>query len=469
MPLTPKDTVKALDKYVIGQRAAKEAVACAMRVRWRRQQLNDELKAEITPKNIMLTGPTGSGKTEIARRLAQLADAPFIKVEATHFTEIGYVGRDVESIIRDLIDQAFESLKAKALKALTPKAHEHALYGLLRVLIEQHPKRLGIRTQKEAHALCDLCYTDHDTSTSHLPDKDAASLEKLVRKRDRLLKKLHRHDCDTLAVTLDIPSQRMGVEITTLSNLENMTDQLQDIFQSLSKDQRKTRRFLVPEALRLLEDEEADALLEMDDLGEQALQWVQEEGIVFLDEVDKLAPSQAYGADISQEGVQRDLLPLLEGCTVSTRFGKLKTDFILFISAGAFHEVKPSDLIPEFQARFPVRVALDSLHKEDFIRILTQPRFSLLKQHIALLKTEGIDLQITDKAIDLISSIACQVNEKQENIGARRLFTVLEQLLMRLSFRAPDHKGQSFVIDPAYVKKHLQDLMVDDDFSRYIL
>jgi ATP-dependent HslUV protease ATP-binding subunit HslU len=440
--MTPREIVQELDKHIIGQDEAKRAVAIALRNRWRRQQLDDRLRQEITPKNILMIGPTGVGKTEIARRLARLANAPFIKIEATKFTEVGYVGRDVESIIRDLVDMAIKMLREQAMDKVRHRAYEAAEERILDALL---PRPQGIGTDSEPQ---------HDTSDT----------------RQKFRKMLREGRLDEKEVDIEIAQPRVGVEIMAPPGMEEMTSQLQSMFQNLGGGRTQSKRMRVADALRLVQDEEAAKLINEDELKLSAVEAVEQNGIVFLDELDKVARrSETSGADVSREGVQRDLLPLVEGCTVSTKYGMIKTDHILFIASGAFHLSKPSDLIPELQGRLPIRVELDALNAEDFVRILTEPDASLTEQYAALMSTEGVELEFTDDGIQRIAEVAFQVNERTENIGARRLHTVMERLMEAISFEAPDRDGQKVVIDGAYVDGQLAALAQDEDLSRYIL
>lgn len=436
--LTPKQIVQELDKRIVGQQAAKKAVAIALRNRWRRKQLDSQLQQEVTPKNILMIGPTGVGKTEIARRLAALADAPFIKVEATKFTEVGYVGRDVESIIRDLVETAMKMLREKAIQNVKHKAEDAAEERILDALLR--PAR-------------------------DVDNEDESST------RQRFRKMLREGKLDDREVELELNSPQMGVEIMTPPGMEEMTSQLQEMFQNMGSQRRSTRKLTVAKAMRLLAEEEGLKLINEEDLKAQALESVEQNGIVFLDEIDKITGRSDGGssADVSRAGVQRDLLPLVEGSTVSTKYGMIKTDHILFIASGAFHLSKPSDLIPELQGRLPIRVELNALTSGDFVRILTEPDASLTEQYIALLATEGVELSFTEDGIKRLAELAWQVNEKTENIGARRLHTLLERLLEDISYNAGSELSFKVVVDKAYVDKQLGDLAEDEDLSRYIL
>ncbi len=444
-PMTPREIVQELDKHIIGQAAAKRAVAIALRNRWRRSQVSDAMRNEITPKNILMIGPTGVGKTEIARRLARLANAPFIKVEATKFTEVGYVGRDVESMIRDLVDVAIKMTREQEMAKLRFRAEEAAEERVLDILLP--PARAGF-AQEPAES-----------------ERDSAT-------RQKFRKKLREGDLDDKEIEVEVSAAAMGVEIMAPPGMEEMTSQLQGLFQSLSGKRTKRTKMRVKEALRQLTEEEAAKLVNEDEIKARAVQTVEQNGIVFLDEIDKITSRSEQGgrgADVSREGVQRDLLPLVEGSTVTTKYGMVKTDHILFIASGAFHLSKPSDLVPELQGRLPIRVELDALSVQDFVRILTEPDCSLTDQYKALLRTEGVDLDFTAEGIARLAEVAWQVNERTENIGARRLHTVMERLLESLSYEAADRGGQTVVIDAAYVDRELGELAQNEDLSRYIL
>lgn len=442
--MTPKEIVNELDTHIIGQSEAKRAVAIALRNRWRRQQLPKELRDEVMPKNILMIGPTGVGKTEIARRLAKLADAPFIKIEATKFTEVGYVGRDVESIIRDLVDMAVKMMREKEMTKVRAIAEESAEERILDALLP--PARGSFVGEPEE------------------PTKEDSPTRQLFRK------KLRDGQLDDKEIEIEVSASPIGVEIMAPPGMEEMTNQLQSMFQNLSTDRKKMRKFKVADARKILREEEAAKLIDDEDLKARAIESVEQNGIVFLDEVDKIAKrSEHTGADVSREGVQRDLLPLIEGSTVSTKYGVVRTDHILFICSGAFHYSKPSDLIPELQGRLPIRVELKALSTDDFVRILTEPTASLTEQYTALLKTEGVKIKFMKDGVRRIAEVAWQVNERTENIGARRLHTVIERLLEEISFEASDYAGEDIKINAAYVNKHLQHLVQDDDLSRYIL
>jgi ATP-dependent HslUV protease ATP-binding subunit HslU len=446
MSMTPREIVHELDRHIIGQDDAKRAVAIALRNRWRRMQLPAELRQEVTPKNILMIGPTGVGKTEIARRLAKLANAPFIKVEATKFTEVGYVGRDVESIIRDLADAAIKLLREQEMAKLRHRAEDAAEERILDALLP--PPRAGFNEDPATPA---------DSNT-----------RQLFRKR------LREGQLDDKEIEIEVAEAPAGVEIMSPPGMEEMTSQLQNLFANMGKGKRKSRKLKVREALKLVRDEEAARLVNEEELKARALEAVEQNGIVFIDEIDKVAKrGNVGGADVSREGVQRDLLPLIEGCTVNTKLGMVKTDHILFIASGAFHLSKPSDLVPELQGRLPIRVELKALTPEDFERILTEPHASLTEQYRELLKTEGLQIQFGADGIKRLAEIAWQVNEKTENIGARRLHTLLERLLEEVSFSAGDlagkQAGEPLRIDAAYVNQHLGELAQDEDLSRYIL
>ncbi len=437
--LTPAEIVSQLDNHIIGQDAAKRAVAIALRNRWRRMQLEPNMRAEIAPKNIMMIGPTGVGKTEIARRLAKLSNAPFIKIEATKFTEVGYVGRDVESIIRDLMETAMKMLREEAMETVSNLAADRAEDRILDALLPQ-------------------ARVDEDSS-----NKETGT-------RQIFRKKLREGDLDDKEIEIEVSNAPAGIEIMAPPGMEDMTNQLQGMFANMGKDKTQVKKMKIAEAFKQIKDEEAAGLVKEDDLKQKALEAVEQKGIVFLDEIDKIAKRQESGSgDVSREGVQRDLLPLIEGCTVTTKYGMVKTDHILFITSGAFHVSKPSDLIPELQGRLPIRVELNALKPDDFARILTEPNYSLTQQYKALLNVEGVDLDFSEEGVKRIAELAYQVNESTENIGARRLHTLLERLLEDLSFMANQASGAKVLIDQAYVDSNLTDLVQDQDLSRYIL
>lgn len=452
--LTPRQIVEVLDRYVIGQRDAKRMVAIALRNRWRRQQLGPEMREEIFPKNIIMIGPTGVGKTEISRRLAKLAEAPFIKVEASKFTEVGYIGRDVESIIRDLTEQSVSMVKSSSLEQVQKKADELAEERLLDLLLP--PVRGRAATSRDS--------SESGSGTGGGTEANDATRSKL---------KLQLREGKLDKRTVEIEVKERGVPVGIISNVGGMEDlesNLRDMLGGLMPGKMKNRVLKVPDAMKFLAQEEAQKLVDMDEITREAVDRVEQSGIVFLDEIDKIAGREkSMGPDVSREGVQRDLLPIVEGSTVNTKYGAVRTDHILFVAAGAFHVAKPSDLIPELQGRFPIRVELEPLTKEDLVRILTEPRNALVKQYQALLETEGITLDFTKDGLEEIAAIAVQVNDQTENIGARRLFTVVERLLEDVSFNAQELTKKKVVINASYVSEHLKDIVKNQDLSRYIL
>ena len=447
--MTPREIVHELDKHIIGQDDAKRSVAIALRNRWRRMQLDPHMREEVSPKNILMIGPTGVGKTEIARRLARLANAPFIKVEATKFTEVGYVGRDVESIVRDLADVAVTMLREEHMNRVQHRADDEAEDRILDVLLPE-PRTVG--------------FTHDGSNDESSTAREDSNARQLFRKR------LREGELDDKEVDIELESAHVGVEIMAPPGMEEMTNQLQSMFSNLGGGKKRTVRLKIKDALRKVRDEEAAKLINEDEIKTKAVETVEQMGIVFLDELDKVTKrSEGVGADVSREGVQRDLLPLIEGCTISTKYGMVRTDHVLFIASGAFHLSKPSDLIPELQGRLPIRVELAALSIDDFKRILVEPDASLTEQYQALLATEGFALEFSQDGLDRIAEIAWQVNEGTENIGARRLHTVMERLLEDISFRASESADGHVCIDAAYVDEHLAELARDQDLSRYIL
>ena len=442
--LTPKAIVTELDRHIVGQEAAKKSVAIALRNRWRRMQVREDLRPEITPKNILMIGPTGCGKTEIARRLARLAKAPFVKVEATKFTEVGYVGRDVDSIIKDLVELAVKLEREDALARARDGAADAAEERILDALLPK-PRLMGFSTDEPV--------TPRDAET-----------------RQKFRKMLREGQLDDREIEIELRNPVLGMEIMAPPGMEEMQQQLQSMFQNLGAGKGRSRKLKIHEAQKLLLEEEASKLLNEEELRAKAVRNAEQNGIVFIDEIDKVCRRQdSYGADVSREGVQRDLLPLVEGCTVNTKYGPIKTDHVLFIASGAFHVAKPSDLIPELQGRFPIRVELTSLGVEDFVRILTEPNASLTTQYTALLETEGVHVNFVASGVRRLAEIAFHVNERTENIGARRLHTVMERLLETLSYEAAEHQGEKIDIDASYVDAHLEALSQDEDLSRFIL
>jgi ATP-dependent HslUV protease ATP-binding subunit HslU len=454
--LTPREIVAELDKHVIGQKAAKRAVAIALRNRTRRQKLSPELAEEIMPKNILMIGPTGIGKTEIARRLAKLANSPFLKVEASKFTEVGYVGRDVESMVRDLVEIAIDNVREEKLEDVADKAELNAEERLLDILLPPSPPPRP---------------ADSTTAGGVVIDSSTAVVESSSRTREKLRQQLREGKLDERQVEIDVRERNFPTfEIMSAQGVEEMDINIKDMLPNIFGARTKKRKMKVNEAFEYLIQEEEQRLIDMDQVTRMAIDRVENSGIVFLDEIDKIAGREGgHGPDVSREGVQRDILPIVEGTTVNTRYGMVRTDHILFIAAGAFHVSKPSDLIPELQGRFPIRVELQSLTMEDFVRILTEPKSSLVKQYIALLETEGVKLEFTPEALNEVAHFAFRVNENTENIGARRLHTIMERVLDELSFDAPEKKGESVTIDAEYVQKMLSDIVKDQDLSRYIL
>ncbi|MBU4345530.1 MAG: ATP-dependent protease ATPase subunit HslU [Desulfobacteraceae bacterium] len=454
--LKPSETVKELDKYIIGQHKAKRSVAVALRNRWRRQQVPEDLRDEIAPKNIILIGPTGVGKTEISRRLSRLTDSPFTKVEASKFTEVGYMGRDVESMVRDLLELTVNTIKARAQEAVEEKARQIAEERMLDILL---PKpRAKQKQDSEAAKQIPIDFMTHNNAESSST-------------REKLREMLREGKLDNRYVDIDISDRAVPVvEIFSSMGIEEMGINFKDMLGGIMPKSSKRRKLKVPEAMRILSQEEAQNLVDMEEVVSRAIEKVEQTGIIFLDEIDKIASkNDSHGPDVSREGVQRDLLPIVEGCSVTTKYGPVKTDHILFIASGAFHTIKPSDLIPELQGRFPIRVELDSLGKDEFVRILTEPKNALLLQYMALLRTEGVDVVFENDAVAKIAAIAEEVNNMTENIGARRLHTLMEYLLEDILFDAPDMKEKRIVIDGKYVDDKLKDIKDDEDLSRYIL
>jgi ATP-dependent HslUV protease ATP-binding subunit HslU len=459
--MTPREIVEELDKHIVGQTAAKRAVAIALRNRWRRSQVAQNLRPEITPKNILMIGPTGVGKTEIARRLARLAKAPFIKVEATKFTEVGYVGREVDSIVRDLVEISVKMTREEEISKVRHRAADAAEERILDALLP--------RAQTSSLQTGSLQTGSFQTGSVQTgPVSDTVPRDGDTRQRFR--KMLRERQLDDREIEIEVRASPIGVEIMAPPGMEEMTQQLQGMFQSLGGGRVRARKLKIKDALKLLVDEEASKIINEEELKVRAVENAEQNGIVFIDEIDKIARRQeTVGADISREGVQRDLLPLVEGCTVNTKYGTVKTDHVLFIASGAFHMSKPSDLIPELQGRLPIRVELEPLVVKDFVRILTEPDASLCRQYAALLATEGVELKFEDSGVQRLAEVAFEVNQTTENIGARRLHTVMERLLESVSFEAADRSGSRVVIDRAYVESNLGELVRDQDLSRYIL
>jgi ATP-dependent HslUV protease ATP-binding subunit HslU len=448
---TPKKIVEVLDRYIIGQLNAKKAVAIALRNRWRRQLLSDELKDEVLPKNILMIGPTGVGKTEIARRLARLAEAPFIKVEASKFTEVGYVGRDVESMIRDLTNLALNMVKTEQMEKVQEKAHTLAEEKVLNILLPE-PRSLKKAPVTEPHVV------DEEDKTNH---KET---------REKLRAQLREGKLDDRYIDLEVREKVVPFGVVSNIGMDEIEMNLKDMLGNILPDKSKRKKVKVPEAMIIIMQEEANKLIDMDKVLREAIERTEQNGIIFIDEIDKIASKgSSHGPDVSREGVQRDMLPIVEGSTVSTKHGPVKTDHILFIAAGAFSVAKPSDLVPELQGRFPIRAELDALGKDEFLRILQEPKNALIKQYIALIETEGVNITFTDDAIEQVASTASLVNDKTENIGARRLHTVLEKVLEDVSFNAPDLNETELTIDAAYIQDKLKDIIKDEDLSRYIL
>jgi ATP-dependent HslUV protease ATP-binding subunit HslU len=462
---TPREIVSELDRFIIGQDNAKRSVAIALRNRWRRRQVADDLRDEIVPKNIIMIGPTGVGKTEIARRLARLAQAPFVKVEASKFTEVGYVGKDVESMIRDLAEISVKMVREEETARVRVRAEEAAEERMLDILLPKTP----------SPDVSDDLDLDLDLDVEVAPEPVPVAVQETDDTRQKLRKLLREGKLNERTVELSVqPRNAMpSFEVVAASSMEEMGQNLRDMFSGMGPQGGKKRKMTVPDALEHITDEEAAKLVDMDDVSKLAVERVEQNGIIFLDEIDKVASSrgsgQSHGPDVSREGVQRDILPIIEGSTVNTKYGLVKTDHVLFIAAGAFHVAKPSDLIPELQGRFPIRVELDSLTKDDFVRILTEPDNSLIKQYKAMMATEKIGLDFDDEAIEEICVVAAQVNAQLEDIGARRLHTIMEKLLEKLSFEAPERGGDKVKVDGAYVRKSLDEIVRDQDLTKYIL
>ena len=465
MELTPREIVERLDSYIIGQHEAKRAVAIALRNRYRRRQLTGEIRDEIIPKNILMIGPTGVGKTEIARRLALLAEAPFIKVEVTKFTEVGYVGRDVESMVRDLLETAIRMVKKERMAKVEPRAEEMVEDRLVDILLPLPNKK---KKKNPFGALLESFANEEEGKEEEEND----TYRRLQERRERLKERLAAGDLEDRMIEIDVQVQNKPmVEFFSGAGVEEMGINFQDLLGGMLPNRKKKRKVTIGEAREILKQEEAQKLIDMDEVSSEAIQRVEESGIIFLDELDKITGEQGKsgGPDVSREGVQRDILPIVEGSTVMTKHGPVSTDHILFISAGAFHVSKPSDMIPELQGRFPIRVELDSLNAEDFQRILTEPENALIKQYTALLEADGLQLSFESEAIGELAAIAARVNEQTENIGARRLHTIMEKLLEEISFNAPEMAQDQFVIDASYVKEQLMQVVEDQDLSKYIL
>ncbi|HTT74874.1 MAG TPA: ATP-dependent protease ATPase subunit HslU [Candidatus Binataceae bacterium] len=459
--MTPREIVSELDRYIVGQHDAKRAVAIALRNRWRRQNVAPELRDEIAPKNILMIGPTGVGKTEIARRLARLAQAPFVKVEASRYTEVGYVGRDVESMIRDLAEVAVKMVRDEERDRVAVKARETAEERLLDILYPPSPGKVRRPATVTAEGAIEVI-PDHSHDDLH----DSAHDET----REKLRKLLRNGHLNSREVDIEVSAQVSPmIEVFTPQGMEEMGVNMKELFSQIMPKKTRHRKVKVPEALEMLAQEEAARLVDMENVAREAVNRAEQSGIVFIDEIDKIAGREAHGPDVSREGVQRDMLPIVEGSTVNTKYGAVKTDHILFVASGAFHTSKPSDLIPEFQGRFPIRVELGPLGKDDFVRILTEPENALTRQYVALLETERVKIGFTDDAVGALADIASQVNARSENIGARRLHTVLERLVEDLSFSAPELSGQEITIDSAYVHQRLDPILKNEDLSRYIL
>lgn len=463
--LTPKRIVAELDRYIIGQQAAKKAVAIALRNRYRRRLLPPEIRDEIMPKNIIMIGPTGVGKTEIARRLAKLVNAPFIKVEATKFTEVGYVGRDVESVVRDLVEVAIRMVKNEKIASVADRAEELAEERIIEILCPSP------RSKKPQRTPFDLIFEEFGVKQASQRVDESEMTSEVKYQRQVMAEKLRNGELEDAYIEIEVEEKHpQMLEVFTLGGMEEMGLNLQDVLGSILPKKKKKRRVKIRDARRILAQEEAQKLIDMDEVISEAIERTEQSGIIFIDEIDKIAAREhSAGPDVSREGVQRDLLPIVEGTTVMTKYGPVKTDYILFIAAGAFHIAKPSDLIPELQGRFPIRVELEPLSKEDFLRILTEPDNSLIKQYTELLRTEGLDVEFTRDALEELAEIAYLVNARTENIGARRLHTVMEKVLEDISFEAPDLQQEKVVIDREYVVARLSDIVKDDDLSRYIL